>query len=135
MKDLKIFLVEDNEGDILLMEEALKELNIHYHLIVAKDGEEAVSFLFNCRLFPFNQLPDVILLDINLPKIDGIELLKAIKNESRFNNVPVIILSGSVLEKDIVNSGIYTADDYVTKPLGVNYFIQLVKNKKEFTNA
>jgi two-component system, chemotaxis family, response regulator Rcp1 len=127
MKEVHILLVEDNEGDIILTREALKEARIKNEIIVARDGEEALELLHTT-----SSLPDIILLDINLPKINGLEVLANIKNNDRLKSIPVIMLSTSSSERDITNSYHNHANCFITKPVDLNKFMELVKSIEDF---
>ncbi len=127
MKELNILQVEDNEGDIILTVEALKEAHVRHVISVAMDGQEALDLLRKAE-----QFPDLILLDINLPKIDGIELLKIIKQDEQLKNIPVIILTTSSNEKDILNAHNNFATSFITKPLEPNKFLEVLKSIGEY---
>ncbi len=127
MKEVHILLVEDNEGDIILTREALKEVKIKNVISVATDGEQALEMLRNGSC-----LPDMILLDINLPKMDGLELLGIIKKDDRFKMIPVIMLTTSSGEKDILGAYKNYANCFVTKPVDLNSFIEVVKTIESF---
>lgn len=127
MDEVHILLVEDNEGDIILTKEALKEAKIKNTISVAMDGQVALDMLNNG-----SPLPDMILLDINLPKIDGIEVLAAIKNDERLRMIPVIILTTSSAENDILVSYKNHANCFITKPVDLNRFIEVVKTIESF---
>lgn len=126
MKEVKILLIEDNEGDILLTMEALKEAKIKNEICVARDGQEALDILNGPAL------PDLILLDINLPKIDGLEVLAIIKKDDRLKKIPVIILSTSSAESDILTSYNNYANCFITKPVDLIKFIEVVKTIEDF---
>ena len=133
MSDLiEILLVEDNPGDARLCEEALKESKIINNLHIAKDGQEALDFIFKQNQFENVPTPDLVILDLNLPKVDGKEVLKQIKQEKKTCTIPVVILSSSKAEEDIVQSYELHANSYITKPLDFDSFIQIVKELNEF---
>jgi len=127
MQEVHILLIEDNEGDIILTKEALKEAKIKNQISVAMDGEEALALLRNCT-----HLPDIILMDINLPKMDGLELLGIIKNDDRFKMIPVIMLTTSSAEKDILESYKNHANCFITKPVNLTMFMNVVKSIEAF---
>lgn len=127
MNAIKILLVEDNEGDILLTTEALKEGRIHNRIEVAKDGQEALDILQNG-----SELPDLILLDINLPKVNGFEVLSVIKKNNLLKTIPVIMLSTSGAEKDILTSYSNYANCFITKPLDLDSFMDVVRTIETF---
>jgi CheY-like chemotaxis protein len=126
-KPVEILLVEDNEGDVGLIEEVLEEAKIRNILHVAKDGEEAILFLHNEEKFSGSPRPDIILLDLNLPKKDGREVLGEIKEDSNLKNIPVVILTTSGAEKDIIRAYELHANAYVIKPLDFDQFIKVVE--------
>jgi CheY-like chemotaxis protein len=129
---VEILLVEDNEGDIGLIEEVLDEAKIRNSLHIAKDGEEAMFFLHGEGRFSGSPRPDVILLDLNLPKKDGREVLREIKEDDVLKNIPVVILTTSGAEKDIHRSYDLHANAYVTKPLDFDQFIIVIKSIANF---
>jgi CheY-like chemotaxis protein len=129
---VEILLVEDNEGDIGLIEEVLEEAKIRNSLHIAKDGEEAMLFLHGEGRFSGSPRPDVILLDLNLPKKDGREVLREIKEDDVLKNIPVVILTTSGAEKDIHRSYDLHANAYVTKPLDFDQFIIVIKSIANF---
>jgi chemotaxis family two-component system response regulator Rcp1 len=130
--EVRILLIEDNEGDILLTLEALKEARINNSVDVMKDGERALQFLKKEGEFSGAQTPGLILLDINLPKIDGIEVLAHIKNDDQLKVVPVVMLTTSNAEKDIMASYGNHANCFITKPVGFQNFMDVIYTIKEF---
>jgi two-component system, chemotaxis family, response regulator Rcp1 len=132
LKDVRILLVEDNEGDIVLTLEALKEARIHNSIEVVRDGEEALKYLRKEGKYSEVNSPDIIFLDINLPKIDGTEVLSAIKNDEVLKVIPVIILTTSDAEKDIAKSYYNHANCYITKPVDIEKFMDIVYTIKSF---
>jgi CheY-like chemotaxis protein len=126
-KPVEILLVEDNDGDVGLIEEVLEEAKIRNILHVAKDGEEAMLFLHGEGKFSGSLRPDIILLDLNLPKKDGREVLKEVKEDSNLKSIPVVILTTSGAEKDIIRAYELHANAYVTKPLDFDQFIKVVE--------
>jgi two-component system, chemotaxis family, response regulator Rcp1 len=131
-KEVIILLVEDNEGDIVLTVEALKEANITNRVVVVRDGEEALAYLYKEGEHANVQSPDLIFLDINLPRIDGKEVLAKIKNDDNLKFIPVVILTTSDSEKDILDSYTNHANCYITKPVDFNKFMQVVHTIKDF---
>jgi len=127
MKPVHILLVEDNEGDIILTREALKEGKIKNEISVARDGEEALAFLKEASL-----LPDLVLLDINLPRMNGLELLTIIKQDDDLKKIPVIMLTTSVSEKDIFESYTNYANCFISKPVNLPQFMDVVKTIEDF---
>lgn len=132
MKIVHILLVEDNEGDILLTKEALAESRINNRLSVVRDGAAAIDFLQNTARQNKQELPDLILLDVNLPKKNGHEVLSFIKNDESFKHIPVIILTTSSSEKDILTSYNNYANSYITKPIDVDNFLKVVISIENF---
>ena len=130
--ELTILLVEDNEGDIVLTVEALKMANITNKIIVVRDGEEALGYLHREGRYANAEQPDLILLDINLPRIDGKEVLARIKNDDKLKIIPVVILTTSDSENDIMESYNNHANCYITKPVDFNKFMQVVHMIKDF---
>ena len=103
-KPIEILLVENNENDIVLIEEVFEEAKIRNILHIAEDGEEAILFLRGEGKFSGSPRPDIILLDLNLPKKDGREVLREIKEENNLKNIPVVVLTTSIAEKDVLRS-------------------------------
>jgi CheY-like chemotaxis protein len=124
---IDILLIEDNPGDVRLTQEALKESRIQNNLFVVNDGIEALEFLKRS-----GKKPDLILLDLNLPKMDGREVLRAIKQNTEFKRIPVVVLSTSSAEKDIIESYNGYANCYITKPVDLEQFLSFVKTIEEF---
>lgn len=132
MKDMHILLVEDNEGDILLTQEALHEIDAIRKISIAKDGKEALQFLSKSGRFMNADTPDLILLDINLPKIDGKEVLQRIKQDEQLRTIPVIILTTSSSDKDIFDTYNNHANCFITKPVDYNNFMDVIKTLESF---
>ncbi|MEO6253422.1 MAG: response regulator, partial [Ferruginibacter sp.] len=124
MKAIHILLVEDNEGDIMLTTEALEEGKIANKISIVKDGKHAIDFLNKKGDYENETLPDLILLDINLPKKNGHEVLQYIKHDDGLKQIPVIMLTTSSSEKDILESYKNYVNCYITKPVDVNDFIK-----------
>jgi CheY-like chemotaxis protein len=131
-KPVEILLVEDNEGDIGLIEEVFEEAKIRNTLHIAEDGEEAILFLRGEGKFSGSPRPDIILLDLNLPKKDGREVLREIKEDNNLKNIPVVVLTTSRAERDILRSYDLHANAYVTKPLDFDQLIKVVKSIENF---
>ena len=129
---VKILLVEDNEGDILLTTEALQECKIPNQLQVLRDGSEALYFLMTVVKQHAKDLPDLILLDINLPKKNGHEVLESVKNHPDLKHIPIIILTTSSSETDILRAYQEHANCYITKPLEVSEFLNITAKIEEF---
>lgn len=133
MKDIHILLVEDNEGDIVLTKEALSDAKIKNKVSVAKDGEEAIRFV-NAGLVNNGEdsLPDLILLDINLPKVDGKEVLHYLKTTPSLKKIPVVMLTTSSSEMDVIDSYNNYANCFITKPVDFNKFFEVVRMIEDF---
>ncbi|MBD3224087.1 MAG: response regulator, partial [Caldithrix sp.] len=127
IRPVEILLVEDNPGDVRLTKEALKESKIHNNLNVAIDGVEAVEYLHREGKYSDKPIPDLILLDLNLPKKDGREVLEDIKKDGKLRKIPVVILTTSQAEEDIARSYQLHANCYITKPVDFDQFIKVVR--------
>ncbi|WP_424355318.1 response regulator [Methanobacterium sp. MBAC-LM] len=132
VKQIEILLVEDNEGDIGLVEEVFQEAKIMNNLNIAEDGEEAMLFLHKKGKFSNVPSPDIILLDLNLPGKDGREVLKEIKEDNELKRIPVVILTTSKAEEDILKSYNLHANSYITKPVDFDQFIRVIKSIENF---
>ena len=127
-KDTRILLVEDNPDDIELTLKAFEKHNLANDIIVARDGEEALDILFHRdKESAGEKTPDLILLDLKLPKVDGMEVLRQIKNNSGTKFIPVIILTSSREEKDLVESYRLGVNSYIQKPVNFEKFAEVVK--------
>ena len=131
-QDVKILLIEDSDGDILLITQALKKAQVTNGVTVIKDGDKALQFLRKEGDYPDVETPDLILLDINLPRVDGIEVLAEIKNDPLLMSIPVVMLTTSESEKDVINSYNNHANCYIVKPVNFQKFIDVVLLIKEF---
>lgn len=131
-KPVQILLVEDNEGDVGLIEEVLEEERIKNVLHVAEDGEDAILFLHGDGKFSGSPRPDIVLLDLNLPNKDGREVLKEIKADSNLKSIPVVILTTSQAEKDIIRAYELHANAYINKPLDFDQFISVIESISNF---
>lgn len=127
-----ILLVEDNPGDIRLTQEALKEGAIPHILNVVTDGAEALKYLFKEEPYTHATSPDLILLDLNLPKKDGREVLARVKSYPELKRIPVLVLTTSNAESDITKSYDLHANCYITKPVDFNSFIEVIKSIEKF---
>lgn len=125
-------LVEDNPGDVRLTQEALKNHKVKNNLHVVTDGEEAMDFLHRRGKYQNAPRPDIILLDLNLPKKDGREVLAEIKSDPDLKTIPVVVITSSEAEQDIVKSYNLNANCYVTKPVDLDQFIKVVQSVNEF---
>ena len=132
MSEIHILLVEDNEGDIVLTLEALKEAKLRNKISVVRDGEEALQFLYKEGKYVRQDSPQLILLDINLPKMDGKEVLNKIKSDPDLKKIPVVILTTSSSEKDILEAYNNYANCYITKPVDLDKFIDVIHTVEDF---
>jgi len=128
----QVLLVEDDPGDVLITREAFEENKVRNALHVARDGEEALDFLYRRGRFADAPRPGLILLDLNLPKYDGREVLARIKSDPDLMAIPVVILTTSEAEEDIVRSYQLHANAYVTKPVDFDRFIGVVRQIDDF---
>ncbi len=129
---VEILLVEDNPGDVRLTQEALREAKVRNNLHVVGDGEKALAFLRREGEFHDAPTPDIILLDLNLPKKHGQEVLSEIKSDPVLRRIPVVVLTTSKAEEDILRSYDLHANCYVTKPVDFEQFIKVVRSIEEF---
>ena len=129
---IEIMIVEDNKGDVRLAREALRESKIHNTIHHVPDGVEAMEFLHRQGKYALAPRPDLILLDLNLPRMDGREVLAAIKSDSDLKRIPVVILTVSNDEIDIFKTYNLHANCYITKPIDLDQFIQVVKSIEDF---
>lgn len=129
---IDILLVEDNPGDARLTQEALREGKVYNTLYVVEDGEEAISFLKRTGEYTDCPKPDLILLDLNLPKKNGIEVLREIKKDDELKLIPTVILTTSNAEEDILASYSLYANCYITKPVDLPQFYEVIKSVEDF---
>lgn len=129
---VEILLVEDNPGDADLVIEVLEDSRVRNRLFVAEDGEEALDFLYKKGQFSDVPRPDLILLDLNLPKVDGREVLSKIKADPKLRSIPVVVLTTSQAEEDILRSYDLHANSYITKPVDINQFINVIRIFEDF---
>jgi chemotaxis family two-component system response regulator Rcp1 len=129
---IEVLLVEDSPGDVRLTQEAFKDAKVHVNLHVASDGAEAMAFLGRQGNHANVPRPDLILLDLNLPKKDGREVLEEIKESVTLKSIPVVILTTSAFEMDIVRSYQCHANCYITKPVDLDGFLKVVKSIDSF---
>lgn len=132
MSIIQILLVEDNEGDILLTLEAFKEIKAKNTIAVVKDGEEAIDFLKRQGQYADSTIPNLILLDINMPKVNGIEVLDFIKKDEKLKRIPVVMLTTSSSESDISACYEKSANCFITKPLDFGKFLNVVEAIESF---
>lgn len=126
MRPIHVLLVEDNEGDILLTREALEDSGAQITLSVVKDGSQAIDFVSGHGVYQDSVLPDLLLLDVNLPKNNGHEVLKFIKENDSIKHLPVIMFTTSSSERDILSCYQNHANSYITKPAGSENFLEAV---------
>jgi two-component system, chemotaxis family, response regulator Rcp1 len=132
MQSCEILLIEDNPADVVLIQEAFKEARIGNRIAVAADGEEALQYLRGESSFAQSVRPDLILLDLHLPKRSGREVLAEIKNDPELAEIPVIILTTSSEDEDIHQAYRLHANCYLTKPVDIDSFLELVRGIDEF---
>jgi chemotaxis family two-component system response regulator Rcp1 len=132
VEPIEILLVEDSPGDVRLTREAFRDAKVHINLHVASDGTEAMAFLKQEGDHANVPRPDLILLDLNLPKKDGREVLKEIKESPTLKSIPVVILTTSEAEADILRSYQLHANCYITKPVGLDGFLKVVNSIDSF---
>jgi len=131
-KPVEILLVEDNPMDVIVTREALNEGKVCNNLNVVQDGEEAIDFLHRKGGYASAPRPDVILLDLNLPKKDGREVLSEIKNDPALRDIPVIVLTTSKAEEDVLKSYQLHANCFITKPVNLDQFTTVIKSIEGF---
>jgi CheY-like chemotaxis protein len=131
-KTVEILLIEDNPGDVRLTREVLKEGKIWNNLNVVEDGVQALNFLHREGKYVHAPHPDLILLDLNLPKKDGREVLAAIKLDATLKRIPVIVLTTSQAEEDILNAYDLYANCYITKPIDLDQFTTVIRSIENF---
>jgi CheY-like chemotaxis protein len=131
-RSIDILLVEDNPGDVRLTRELLKESKIGNNLTVIDNGEDALVFLRRGAKYPDATPPDLILLDLNLPRKNGHEVLASIKSDPALKRIPVVILTSSKAEEDIVKTYDLHANCYISKPVGLEQFAAMVKSIDDF---
>jgi len=137
MKNLKlklidILVVEDNAGDARLIKEILNDSKLFSSLYITRDGIEAMEFLHNKGKYKSAPKPDLIILDLNLPRKDGREVLAELKSDEKLRHIPIVIMTISQAEEDIIKSYNLHANCYITKPIDLNQFIKVVKSIEDF---
>ncbi|MCC5033631.1 MULTISPECIES: response regulator [Streptomyces] len=130
-RPIEVLLVEDDPGDVLMTREAFED-KIGNTLHVVQDGEEALDFLYQRGAHAGAPRPDLVLLDLNLPKYDGRQVLEQIKSDSELSTIPVVVLTTSAAEEDILRSYKLHANAYVTKPVDLDAFISAIRQIDEF---
>lgn len=132
LSPIEILLVEDNPGDVLLTKEAFSDAKILNNIHVARDGEEALAYLNKEPGYENAIRPDLILLDLNLPKVDGREVLDKVKNTDSLKRIPVVVLTSSEAEQDIVKTYDLHANSYVVKPIDLHQFSNVINAVENF---
>jgi two-component system, chemotaxis family, response regulator Rcp1 len=132
VKPIEILLVEDNPGDVRLSIEVLRDAKVHNHLNTVSDGVEALAFLRHEGIYADAPHPDLILLDLNLPKKDGREVLAEIKADDKLKRIPVVVLTTSQSEEDILKAYELHANCYISKPVNLDQFIKVVQSIEAF---
>ena len=131
-RPIEVLLIEDDPGDVLITREAFEHHKIHNTLNVARDGQEGLDYLYQRESHKGATRPDLILLDLNLPKYDGHQLLEKIKSDPDLCHIPVVVLTTSAAEEDILRSYRLHANAYVTKPVGFEQFMNVIRQIDEF---
>ena len=131
-RPVNILLIEDNPGDIRLTEEAFNECQINVNLISVMDGVEAIKYLTKVDNYDSAETPDLILLDLNLPKKDGREVLEEIKSDSQLKRIPVIVLTTSNAEQDILKTYNLHVNGFINKPVDFDRFFDIIQKIKDF---
>ena len=131
-KPVEVLLVEDNPGDVRLTQEALKESAVNVHLSVAKDGVEAMDFLYHRAQFESAPTPEMIVLDLNLPRKSGREVLSEVKADPNLRRIPVLVMTTSRAEQDVQRAYALNANCYITKPMDLDDFLRIVRAIEEF---
>jgi CheY-like chemotaxis protein len=129
---IDILLVEDDPGDVLMTREALEDSKVANRLHVVNNGEEALAFLRHEGDYRDSPRPDLILLDLNLPRVDGREVLSTVKGDPDLRRIPVVVLTTSDAEEDVLRSYDLHANAYVTKPVDFDQFVEVVRQIDEF---
>jgi CheY-like chemotaxis protein len=132
MRPIEILMVEDNPGDVRLTQETLKDSKVANTLHVVQDGVAALDFLYRRGGYGAAPRPDLILLDLNLPKKNGREVLEVIKQDAHLQTIPVVILTTSRAEEDVMRAYSLRANCYITKPIDLAQFIQIVRTIEQF---
>jgi two-component system, chemotaxis family, response regulator Rcp1 len=131
-RPVEILLVEDNPADVRLTREALRESRVIHHLNSVKDGVEAMEYLHRAGSYTGVSQPDIILLDLNLPRMGGLEVLKQVKQDERLKHIPVIVLTTSKAEQDLLHAYDLHTNCYITKPVDLEQFFQVIHSIEEF---
>ena len=131
-RPIEILLVEDNPGDVRLTREALREAKVRNNLSVAGDGVEALAFLHRDGVYSAAPRPDIVLLDLNLPRRDGRQVLAEVKADPELRRIPIVILTTSKAEEDILKTYDLHANCFITKPVDFDQFVKVVKSIEHF---
>lgn len=131
-RPVELLLIEDNSGDILLTKEAFEEINFSENLSVVTDGESALDFLYKRGRYENAQTPDLIILDLNIPRVDGREILNKVKNDDNLKKIPIIVLSTSKSDRDIKTCYELQANCYLIKPVDFEQFLEIVTYIRDF---
>ncbi len=132
VRPIEVLLVEDDEGDVLMTREALDEGKVFNRLSVVGDGVEAVSYLRRSGRYADAVRPDLVLLDLNLPKRDGRQVLEEVKSDPDLRRIPIVVLTTSEAEEDVLRSYDLHANAYVTKPVDFERFVEVIRQIDEF---
>jgi two-component system, chemotaxis family, response regulator Rcp1 len=132
MKPVEVLLVEDDPGDVILTQEGLRASKLHINLHVVDNGEKALAFLHHAPPYEDAPRPGLIILDLNLPRVNGMEVLKEIKSNEALQTIPTVILTTSRAEEDVVRSYKLGANCYVSKPLNLDEFVKVVSSIESF---
>ena len=132
MKPVEVLLVEDDPGDVILTQEGLRASKLHINLHVVDNGEKALAFLHREPPYEDAPRPGLIILDLNLPRVNGMEVLKEIKTNEALQTIPTVILTTSRAEEDVVRSYKLGANCYVSKPLNLDEFVKVVSSIESF---
>ena len=131
-RQIEVLLVEDDPGDVLMTREAFQDYKVRNQLHVVTDGTEAMAFLRRAGSYADAPRPDLVLLDLNLPRMDGREVLQEIKSDPELSSIPVVVLTTSEAEEDVLRSYTLHANAYVTKPVDFERFISVVRQIDDF---
>ncbi len=132
LKEVNILLVEDNPGDVVLTRMALQKCRISNTLHVVDDGEKALQFLRGQGEYEGRVVPDLVLLDINLPRVNGLQVLKEVKTDEKLRQIPIIMLTSSVREQDVCDAYGYHANSYITKPASLPQLINALQSIEDY---
>jgi CheY-like chemotaxis protein len=131
-RPIEVLLVEDDPGDVMMTREAFQDYKLHNQLHVVSDGAEAMAFLRHEGEYAGRPRPDLVLLDLNLPRMDGRQVLEAVKSDPELASIPVVVLTTSENEDDVLHSYSLHANAYVTKPVDFQRFIEVIRQIDDF---